>query len=543
MIGYTFRYYIPRLRKDSHMPIQLTDDELALQAERSAIARKGMEDLCRDFGSVYEPDEIGLMISGGIDSTTLLFSFLSVGIRPHLYTFIVKQFPKNSDARRVRKLAEHFDLPLTVVEMPDDHESAAEYVKWEIDEDWRLESRPDIEVGFFFNEIAKAAHEDGIKGLFCGLDPLNIYLKLMLARERLARVGAIPDKEHNAWQMNDQVRGAETDQYLAFGSNIYNRYGINLINPQFFLSYTGALDGLPWRIMSRPRDRAIATKAFEKEYAEIKQNAVPVSMLKGDTGGRDYFEMHIPESKFAQEFMRKRGENDPSVVVEGFSATQFYNQLKKERAEREEFDEEDDGVRSDDLWDYFSSNHDGGRELPEGYEHPWEIKDGEVDDSWIDEEEDEEEVGLFSDIIDGHDEDEIEEEVEDEGDDIDMDDKRIDCWGRPIRETYLTNLCPRARAGLCGHEESPGFDMYSCGISVRRIDSLTRDAQAMIEQCFGEDEALTKVVHSWVSKCRDAMIEQSTLEEEEERLRDQIMEHPQESSRAPTNLREMFSPS
>lgn len=550
------------------MPIYLTEEETALQLEKSREMRKHFEDFCEDVGERFNNDEIGLMISGGIDSTITLFSMLSRGIRPRLYTFSVKGFPDNSDVRRVRHIGDHFDLPVNVVEMPDDDELPAEFARWELNEDWRLHSRPDIEVGFCYDQLALAAKNDGIKAFFCGLDPVNLFTQYLLARERRARVGEITGIENDAWRVNDQTSTPKLDQYLAFGSNIYKRHGIFLINPHYFVTYTGVFDGLPWHICSRPRDRAIGTAAFAEEYADLKQNAVGVSMLKGDTGGRDYFEEHIPKSKFAQDFMRLRAQDDPSVLTEGFSATQFYNQLKKEREELQEAeieaDEDDETTESDEsvqeasddapvidlgltpaeargLWDFFGSHQPGGQPVPDGYEHPWNIVDGKVDDSWMDEEDEDEDeevetASLFSSVLDSSDEDEDDDDLDEMSPDIDLTDKRIDCWGRPIREVPVTSDCPRARAGLCGHADSPGFDAQVCGFSVSRIEAMILGAQSITEQCFDNDPALTEVVQKWVSKCRDLLVQKVKIGEEEERLHDKLMEYPQETSRTPFKL-------
>lgn len=72
-----------------------------------------------------DPDrKAGLALSGGTDSTTILFAMLASGRHPRCYTFHVKGI-ESTDLLAARNLCKHFDLELVELVLPDDPDEIA----------------------------------------------------------------------------------------------------------------------------------------------------------------------------------------------------------------------------------------------------------------------------------------------------------------------------------------------------------------------------------------------------------------------------------
>jgi len=79
---------------------------------------KGLRDiLCARVREMDPDQKAALALSGGVDSTTILFAMLATGRRPRCYTFYC-QDTISSDLLASRNLTKHFGLELVEVEIP-----------------------------------------------------------------------------------------------------------------------------------------------------------------------------------------------------------------------------------------------------------------------------------------------------------------------------------------------------------------------------------------------------------------------------------------
>ena len=62
-------------------------------------------------------EEIGLMLSGGIDSSSILYALLDLKKKVHCYTFYLENY-ESPDLKSARRLCSIHNLPLTEVEIP-----------------------------------------------------------------------------------------------------------------------------------------------------------------------------------------------------------------------------------------------------------------------------------------------------------------------------------------------------------------------------------------------------------------------------------------
>lgn len=87
-----------------------------------------IESVNEHFKEYQLPENTPIMLSGGTDSTTLLFAMLESGRRPPCYTFQLGQ-RDNNDVRSAKRLTEHFKLEWHLVSMPDDEHTLEQDVR------------------------------------------------------------------------------------------------------------------------------------------------------------------------------------------------------------------------------------------------------------------------------------------------------------------------------------------------------------------------------------------------------------------------------
>ena len=66
-----------------------------------------------------DDSNVGLMLSGGIDSASILYALFELDVNVHPYTFYLEGYESN-DLISSQKLADKYDLDLTIVEIPTD---------------------------------------------------------------------------------------------------------------------------------------------------------------------------------------------------------------------------------------------------------------------------------------------------------------------------------------------------------------------------------------------------------------------------------------
>lgn len=93
------------------------------------MIRNSMNEYIRN--TVEDKGSVAVLLSGGMDSLSVLLSCLDLGIRPTLYTFYLKSHISN-DIKSSRKISKCFNLPLVEIEINDDDinklEADVEYI-------------------------------------------------------------------------------------------------------------------------------------------------------------------------------------------------------------------------------------------------------------------------------------------------------------------------------------------------------------------------------------------------------------------------------
>lgn len=446
----------------------LTPEEDRIQMEKSRYHRLILRNVVRDtrdaIQEVRSEPRIGLLLSGGVDSVTILWEMLDAGIKPHVYTFRIPQTESRpngdlgSDAEKAIKLARRYGLSHTVVDLPYDSDVLAEFLihtyrTYGAD---RMKSTPDFEVLTIIRQIFLTAHEEGMTDLFLGIGDGDIHL--------VGKKNEIRGLYRGFTQ--NEVDGRRISPYRSTQILVIQQMAADLGMaahfPHTLVAHMQPYQGVSWEVTNFPVLKAVSMRAYEKEQEEADIKVVVKPLQTGDTGSREYFDGRISDSSFAREVA---GKEITSAVV-------LYNVLNPDRINGRK-----DRVLSftQTEWDWFSHVTEGAEVFQEDA-RPLLTRGSD-------------------DIVRAELPEELKEVIENGPDPFspfDLDDmavldeegtpdSRIDCFGNAFYQGASTTCvtCPRALAGLCGEykPENPSH-IRDCSI----WGNMTRNNKAAMEE-------------------------------------------------------------
>ena len=429
-------------------PRSLNKAELEIQRSRGKLFRRYVVEACQDFLDDMgreNHDKIGIFLSGGVDSTTLLWDLLKLGIRPSVYTMTTPLTKgMSTDHKKAKALADFYRLPFKAVQMPDDPDVLAHLVEdlfVRYIENW-APTRPDKEVPPLFYSMMQEAKKDGIRYVYSGIGEVNLH-NVGRKSEIRGRAGEIGGFEMTIYQLN-----AGTSQLHGL-SQMFVDNGMRLCLPHSIAIPRGAYHNVPWKIINTPRSKSITMSAYESEVKESDVNPIVMSMQNGDSGARQYYDALITSSKYVTEVCGK----------ELNTATPYYNVLQQRHAPIEESDWSPATERNKFAW----IGH-----VNEGAPLSEEAK--EEHSLFIDLEKSE----AFSPVIQLVDDDEddlfgvefeqlnFDEEIVNKEPDGTYS-KNVDCFGRPLWMEGSLNQCETAKKGFCSsYNPSVKRDVSDC---------------------------------------------------------------------------------
>lgn len=446
----------------------LTPEEDRLQVEKSNYHRLILKNVVRDtyeaIKKARDQPRIGLLLSGGVDSVTILWEMLDAGIKPHIYTFRIPQTESRprgdlgSDSIKALKLAERYGLTHTVVDMPYDSDVLAEFLvetyrKYGTD---LMKSTPDFEVMTIVRQMFIAAEEEGITDLFLGMGDGDIHL-VGKSHEMRALYRGFTQNEIDGRRINPY----RNPQLLVMQA-MANDLGMAAHFPHTLTAHMQPYQGVSWEVTNFPTLKAVSMRAYDKEHQECGVKVMVKPLQTGDTGSREYFDGRLSDSSFARAVA---GKDITSAVV-------LYNVLNPERitsrgsrnfsGEQSEWDwfahvTEGAEIFQEDARPLLTRGNDGiiraelPKELTEIMENgpdpfsPFGLEDMAV--------------------------------LDEEGNP----DSRIDCFGNAFYQGSAVTCvtCPRAMAGLCGEYDPDN----KAGISDCSIwGNMTRRNKTVIEE-------------------------------------------------------------
>lgn len=471
--------------KPVKMSRTLTDEELELQRVRGLHHRKLMKQITSDMVDAVDKSKIGLMLSGGVDSTTILWQLLELGVRPRLYTIQIPTVDKDSkDTARAKALAERYSLPLQLVTMPQDEDQLVRDIS-DLSDSVELRSRADFEVLIMYSYLMRSARDEGCTTIFSGVADEAIHIVGRKGETR-GRTGRISLSEANFRRMLS-CGNPQTESIVQLASS----HGLNIGLPLMPLAHSQPYFDVPWKVMNVPRLKAITMRPWEKEEEQSGIKVIVNPMQCGDSGSRQYFDGSIRRSKLAAEIVGRK----PT------SGQVLYNALKRIRAEREGTTPPGAGSIPDLDWiSYVAENiepgpksfipvkEDGLAKDPSsfaGYEHISENGEDPLSG------------GDIFDILDEGEDDHSQIERNPDG----SLDRRVDCLGYPFWMPEAERTCERAKAGLCGgyYPENP-HRYETCS---NFLDFMNINREYLKELSGYASSELRPVYSRWADKAYD----------------------------------------
>lgn len=210
-----------------------------------------------------ESASIGLAFSGGTDSSVLLFTLLSLGISPQLYTYCV-QGQDSKDVRIAEKITKKLGLTLHVCSIPSGIECVIRDIKVLVNK-YDIHGQMRIQCCQGAYSVAKKAKTDGIKLMFngSGVDGIyGIYMPQQLMRWH---------KRWKEWQ-DSRFKHCHNpnDDAMMDQKRISENYGIDLVFPYRDSAFIAFLMDLTYEDMNIPRYKQIAVDAFRGYFDQTK---------------------------------------------------------------------------------------------------------------------------------------------------------------------------------------------------------------------------------------------------------------------------------
>lgn len=404
---------------------QLTPEEDALQAERGEYYKKLMHEVCKNFVDAANEsgDKVGILLSGGVDSTVILWTLINLGVKPYVYTFrLPNKSTPSADEAKAEALAKHYGLPFRLAKMPDDPDELTNMVLENNrvceEGDFNMHSRADFEVLAIMRQMVReAVTKDDVRLLFSGTGEGPLYF-LGRKDEIRGRKGGFSINAMNT----ENLYFLDAHQNRAL-SLLAAEEGASICLANAIVANMMPYIDVPWHVLNTPRKKEITLRAYksEEKLGPVRPAVMPLQC--GSSGAREYYDDMIPRSSVAQSVV---GRDLTSAIV-------LYNSIKKIRGD---VGESYFLKRPGDWMDYINGFLSDMPEDSKGFYDPVEHRAIPP----------KEEVGIFGDIF--ADEDESDDEEDEVPNKIKYrDDPRIDCMGNPFWLDQAHTHCSYAVAG------------------------------------------------------------------------------------------------
>lgn len=491
---------------------------------------------CAGLGS---EETIGIFLSGGIDSCSLLLTMIhDLNLRvSDAYTAVLTgpdgEPVESTDYLRAKRICGHYGIQHHAVVVPREPEEIVGRM-WNLSQremgDGFLHNRADFEVLVLYMQALEAASDQGNKIVLSGLNDGDIH--------QYSRKHSVPNKRvethYSSYQINANWLGAVSDKYNAqrFVMNEEaQRLGLSFLLPHLLLASQLPYWDVPWKLLNQPREKWISQRAYSEELlaASGRDKAHTAPMQCDDSGAREFFDSMVRESKLADEICGRPVH----------SSTMLTNLLKEESAKRTHqipidddfpFDPDDEmpyWAREDlsrtegdhQLSTHLASIYGNFRSGPmkwlghltsggEAPNLPQKISDGQADLSYVPKDfgAQKRAKGFLSDLVDTSSPASRERfyadgstgELAKSRDQIDL---RVDCFGGPLHRGagFTQTMCPRAQAGLCGTPQREVAKIHQCST----FDSWESVAVAVAWHAPAPNETVRENHRVWAASAQE----------------------------------------
>lgn len=519
----------------------LTPEEDARQKAASDFWHDLLIEALHDLTDHVPDSELGLMLSGGGDSTAILGALLEMGRRPSVYNMHIPKNPfvpeggLTKDQRIAQKFAEHYELPFHRVVIDDDPENMAKKMhQYAFDEPEHIDTQPDFCVAYLYEKVAEEAKRQGVTLILNGLADTGPTIPNSEIFNKRGSKGHISRSEISAFLVKGLAGIADKNQPMAFTRLIRKHVGIETVSPIIYASLLVPFLGLSFRELNRKREKWAMGRPWASYFEEAGILPFVNPMQTGDSGGTEMFKRCIASSQFAADViggdlqplpLDRPLDHKEQIPAEAPSLGRFLNALKRQREEQLFADVEEEEIAHKSVngkrvgdWPAFWAIAHGTSIEGSGFKTRFPMhSDGSL---ILDSDDDEgnlfEDFGITSQEPNQH--NDCAELVY-----IDPDDPRTDAFGNRLAEGYGISD-PRARAGLYTVALTPNPEdrLFVPEASSLWAVSLQGLWNEMAPHVDTEPDYHGQTIWKWLNKAIDYYNERSTLIEETERLSDRI---------------------
>jgi site-specific DNA-cytosine methylase len=244
--------------------------------------------LCRAVRARSRDDAVALLLSGGVDSTSVGIALQKAGKTVRAYTYRLQGYP-SSDLKKAIAIARHFGWPLTIVEVPT-ADAACDFMRLAIE--LRCRKKTQFENAFPLLYVLPRIAEAEVWTGFNADDHYGNSKNCVLRQKRMAREGASSAERKKAF---DAERRLIFEQTLAnpesgdtwwYAHRIAEQCGKRLLDPyldeavrEFFLQFDHeALS---------PLNKPLVRRALADELRDLPRGSLAVGIFLQTGGGVD----------------------------------------------------------------------------------------------------------------------------------------------------------------------------------------------------------------------------------------------------------------
>ena len=225
-------------------------------------------------------DGVALCLSSGIDSQSLLFAMMEIGISPHVYSFTLED-RESRDFVEARTLANEMGVPFTKVMLPIDVETLIDDC-FAMARDFGAKKKTDFECLWPFLYVYPVVEE---KYIVTGIPADGHFC--------ISKKGILHYKDDVDAFRKMYFSNPNAGQRLLRGK-MAHKYGKINVDPFYSTNIAKVLEGLSWDDLNKPQQKMPIRNSFER-FATMKVHN-HTNLQLGDSGIAEHFETLLDTS-------------------------------------------------------------------------------------------------------------------------------------------------------------------------------------------------------------------------------------------------------
>lgn len=224
-----------------------------LVAEYRKLLTTSVKNALKETHHIHKDSGVGLLFSGGVDSALVLFSLLSLGVKPNCYTFVVDGY-SSKDVDTSIKMCKHFGVNLEIIRINSNVDQLVKDTLFIID---KFKTGRQITIQCM-HPLIYTIPQVKEKVLFNGLNADGLYG----ASRRCAVDGKDNQEVFNQLRWEYMFGKDLSDFYI---KNYIEEHGIVSVDPYRCEDIIKFFKPLTYNDIHSPREKALAYESF-KDY-------------------------------------------------------------------------------------------------------------------------------------------------------------------------------------------------------------------------------------------------------------------------------------